>query len=796
MSGRKHTEEEQTAVDHISSSMTLVEFSEQTGISRTALWTWVGRLSREGKLDILVFSPIFYICPLMARTVQHRDPRVREYLREVYLESLAAFPSKSRKSQLSDFGNSVFSNIESMFARNPRLSGVSVEELLSFTGKGYGKDGLSSLRIAVFAALRTGFHTSQPFFDWAVENEEALRKMRSSGNVLADALRDDGFMCMRVMPARKRGPHVFSYDCNTPFCIELLDSFLASQRFCHNRNPGLFCRCFTESLGFIPENLTDFTPSTFGAQLEWFRDNNLSKETRKNTMHLCRAFYLHLLELLPEDQTAFTFETGLPPRALAHGRIMKLWLEGYRCAVHEPLDPIPSFPKVIVYPNADEALKSSVDEGHPILFDLSIEGDLEMEAILMRWVWQESSLRKVHDHIVCVKHLALSITRGERAEDNVYMVTARMVRDVLSSNSSGAHHMSSTKRYLKRFLLHCKDEGFNVQPGCWLLLETTVAERKRNRDTKVGAVSEEHLVMLAGKLEERASESLVDELAYIAFVVQTLTDLRMNEILGLRAADINVGPHRGIRAVRVCRKTSGKGFQNVQVTEEIYRLLQTAARITEPVRALADEAIAGYLFLYESAVGSPCTMSRGTYAYHIELACERLGIPRVCPANIRKRYITTAVEEGIRNGISRLSLRSITGHANVGSDSPYLRPDIMSHKTRKYLEGAFLVEIGVHELRGEVLSDCDLPDEFSAHVEGGAGICRNEFCHVAGSVPCLMCKGFATSPRYIPEMLDAITTIDGKIKRASPHDREHLLEAKCVYLAYLGKMIDKEEERG
>lgn len=588
-------------------------------------------------------------------------------------------------------------------------------------------------------------------------------------------------------------PHVVTDDCESPFCADLLNGFLKSRHSSRKRGIALFRRSFVESLGFVPESLADFTPSTFGNQLEWFRDNCPTEASRENALARCRAFYLHILELLPEDQTAFTFETGLPPRALAHKTIARHWLEGYRCAVHEPLDPTPSFPKMIVYPNADAALNSSINEGRPIPLDLSMECR-EMEAVLMRWVWQEGSLKKVQDHLTRVKCLALSIAQGERSRDGAYMVKSRMVRDALPSRDAGAKRISSDKRYLKKFLTHCAEkEGFDVNPGCWLLLQTTRAERDHSSDTEIDAVSEERLVMLAGKLEERASRSLADELVYIAFVVQALTDLRVNEVLGLRETDINVGPRRGVRAVRVCRKTSGKDFQNVQVTEEIHRLLQSGARITKPMRARADETIAHYLFLYEGEVGRPQVMSRAGYAYRIGTACKELGIPRVTPANIRKRYITTAVEEGIKRGISRLSLRGITGHAHVSSDAPYLRPDIMSLETREYLEGAFLVEIGSPELRGEVLPDWKLTADVSTLVESGAGVCRNEECNVAGTMPCLMCRGFATSPRYIPEMLDAIATVDEKIKQASPHDREHLLEAKCIYLAYLGKMIDKEK---
>lgn len=597
---------------------------------------------------------------------------------------------------------------------------------------------------------------------------------------------------VREMP---RSPYEVARDCESPFCAELLSGFMASRCSFRNNGAVFFCRSFVASLGFTPESLTDFTSATFGNQLEWFRDNCPTEASRADALALCRAFYLHILDLLPEDQTAFTFETGLPPRALTHKTIARRWLEGYRCAVHEPLDPVPAFPKMIVYPNADAALNSSINEGRPIPLDLGM-GCREMEAVLMRWAWQEGSLRKVQDHLARVKRLALGIEHGEKSEDGAYMVKPHMIRDALPGRDAGAKRISSDKRYLKKFLTHCEEkEGFNVNPGCWLLLQTTRAERDHSSDTEVDAVSEEHLVMLAGKLEERAGRSLVDELAYIAFVAQALTDLRVNEVLGLGVADIDAGPRRGVRAVRVCRKTSGKGFKNVQVTEEIHRLLQSAARITKPMRASCDETIAHYLFLYEGEVGRPQAMSRDCYAYRIGLACKEIGIPQVSPANIRKRYITTAVEQGIRNGISRLSLRSITGHARVSSDASYLRPDIMSSETREYLKGAFLVEIGSPELRGEVLSDWKLTADVSALVESGAGVCRNEECNVAGTMPCLMCRGFATSPRYIPEMLDAIATVDEKIKQASPHDREHLLEAKCVYLAYLGKMIDKEKGR-
>lgn len=797
MARNSYTEEERRRLvaELIASGMTYDEFAEQAGVPKGNLGAWTTRLYREGDLDLFTFTPRLSVCPVMARTVRHRDPGAREYLKAAYMEALAAFPGKG-DNPLSSTGEMVLASISSMLGRSSPHAGISTEDLESLLEQSDARKGQMTLRIAVYAALGTGFHTHHPFFDWAAENEALLRDMRSAGLALANAIHDGGFLRTRVvLVGGRRTPTAVTFDCDTPFCTELLDGFLASRRTDARKYITLFCGSFTESLGFTPARLEDFTPATFGRQLEWFRDNSPAHQALVDTTLYCRAFYLYLLDLLPADQTAFTFATGLPPRALAYERIASLWLEGYRCAVHETLDPVPPWPKLLLYPTADEALKSSVNENAPVPFDLSMGEDREMEAVLSRWAWQERSLRKTYAYLTHVKRLALGISLGERGEDGSYTAAPLMVRAALPGSGASGKHVSGAKSYLRRFLSFCEDEGsVDVQPGCWLLLETTGAERDRKDAAEVGAVSEEDLVKLARKLEEHAGDSLEDELAYVAFAVQALTDLRASEICGLRVDGLDAGPRDGVRAVRVCRKTSGKDFQNVQVTEEIHRLLKAAARITGPARTEADESIAGYLFLYVGPVGKPKVLTSGGYAYRLELACGELGITVVKPANIRKRYVTTVIQEGLRNGLSRLALIPITGHADMRSDEAYLRPDIMSRETREYLEGAFLVEIGAPDLKGEVLPDWELPAEVESLVEGGAGVCRSAACNVAGSVPCPMCRGFATSPRYIPEMLDAIATIDGQLKRASPHDREHLLTAKCVYLAYLGKMLDKEKE--
>ena len=148
--------------------------------------------------------------------------------------------------------------------------------------------------------------------------------------------------------------------------------------------------------------------------------------------------------------------------------------------------------------------------------------------------------------------------------------------------------------------------------------------------------------------------------------------------------------------------------------------------------------------------------------------------------------MTEVVERGVARNLSRLALRPLTGHvADAVTNRYYLREDI-----RSYLEAVHGIEIGSPRIVGEVAPSIDGSCVPAALVESGAGVCRNEQCDVKGTVTCLMCSGFLTAPQFIPEMKEAVATLDAQMASAGQHDREHLMSVKRLHLAYLGKMME------
>lgn len=776
------------------------------GIRPESLNYHVRRLLRD-EPELFVLTKHFCPCPLMARLICYRDARVREYLKRAWFE-IAAAPGKGGQDPallLAPHRRVAFGYIEDRLGPSATAADVGVDLIRSIFDAPSRCSAVAAARGAILAAAVTGVNDGDPLFEWVSANEERIRATRDHGSLLRRAVEGGGYRAMRLVQyvAGRHGrvESYLDYGTPDPFLGELLDGFLASREQALLPGDRAFFSGFAASLGFVPSSLGDFSPETFGRQVAWFREN-LSGTFRQCACGLTRAFYLHLTTLLPDDQQAFTFETGLPPKALGYGMIVPLWLKGYKAVVYEPLDPEPRFAKWLLYPNENEVRKASYSADTPKAVDCSVS-DPALERLLVGWVWsggKDSFTARASPawiKVLLERVVATGLTVVGQSGSRVPVVSGTCVHATLSvlAERNAARSLSRAKGVLRAFLSFAEERGsLSVEPACYLLLESVNLAHDSFVAGDRPATSDAHLAALAEELERMSSRSIDDELTYIAYITQALTDLRFSEVLSLRVADLDASGRSDFEAVRVCRKSGGYGYEVVEVPREVHRLLHTAVRITEPVRSAADASIAEYVFLIDGLMGTERVLSTGVCSDRMARACERLGIPAIRPSDVRRAYETTVIMEGAKRNWSRMLLRPITGHADIRSDEHYIAPDIMNPDTRRYLEGAYVVEIGKPKIRGEVLPDVELGVEAASLVESGAGICRNADCDILGTLPCFECPGFATAPRFIPEMIESIAILDGQIGEAPLHQRSHLMEAKRRRLAYLGIMIDMDKE--
>lgn len=789
-------------VEMAESGLGMRQWAESRGINPRTLGAYVTRLRKE-EPELLSSEASWCPCPLMRKLRPCADAEARGFLKRVYFEASPPPSAEKGASEENEFRSSILGVVMRRIGPTPTRPDVSSALLRAMVEDG-SQPSLAALKATVLAAAGTGFHDGDPIFAWAAENEESLRRKNGGTRLLLMAMESDNLLQVRAIKTIKSGNRSSPFTpirlgATSGFCAELLNLFIDHQGGTFRQEEQAFLTRFEDSLGFSPSSLDDFSTVTFDRQARWFRDSHGGGRAAPLT-RMVRLFYLFLTSLLPPDQGAFTFESGLPPKAFGYPRLVERWLDGYRAVVYEPLDPAPAFAKWLLYPNDSESRKASHRPDTCVPIDCSV-GDPMLERALIEWLWAGEvaslAVRGAPPWVVALLEGVVSdgySIIGNASSKRLVrpeVVSSTLVRSPKRGKATVCNRAHRAE--ICSFLRFAESRGFlGVDPACYLLLESSNCEGRVMIDHPP-APSPEALSALAGELEPASCESLPAELTYVAFVTQALTPLRIGEVLSLRTSDLDVLTSGGAAAVRVCRKSGGYAYELIEIPGEVSRLLHAVVRATEPVRAVADESIRDRVFLTSDRTRGARLFCTSGYACRLAAACDRLGIPRITPSDVRRGYQTTVVMEGAKRHWSRMLLRPITGHADIGSDEFYVAPDIMSPQTRRYLEGAYVVEIGSPKIRGSVVPDDEIACDVATLVEGGSGVCRNAECDVLGTLPCFECRGFATSPRFIPEMQELIAAIEEQSSSAPPHQRKHLMSAKRHALAYLGAMIDAKE---
>ena len=660
----------------------------------------------------------------------------------------------------------------------------------------------TSAAVAAKVAVETGRVSDEGFFRWAASQQPGIWQLRRLGNAIGKMLDGDAWRHMRVfgyeLPGRQRGGVAYTLldlDVEGDEALAFVDGFLDYLGPAHlTVGERGAIEHLAEAAGVEPTERIRLGAGTFTNMLEWCRGAG-DEKFMADAARMVRRLHLYAASMQPEGEGGFCYAAGLTKAALEYDQICPLWRQGFRAVLHNPADPMPAFPKWLLFPNADECLNGSFSADRPQKLDLSVE-DESMQRLLIGWTWRgglpATAVRVAPKHAAGLAGFLIErALRVIGAEREAFVVTASLMASYLPNalRPWGPTAKRHIKGWLRSFLEYGEAAGaLQVEGACYLHLATNASERG-DSEGDVDAISLDDLRSLSSELESRSPRTQIDELVYAAFCVQALTPLRISEILTLRAGWIDEEPRPGIRAVVAAGKSSGRALRRVQIPESAYRMLDAVRRTTAALRQTADPETADYLFICPGPMGRVKTLDKRLYRGRLSAAAAAVGVTAAAPSNLRKRYMTEVVERGVARNLSRLALRPLTGHAaDAVTNKHYLREDI-----RSYLEAVHGIEIGSPTVVGEVVASIEGSCAASELVENGAGICRNEQCDVKGTVTCLMCSGFLTAPQFIPEMKEAVATLDSQMASAGQHDREHLMSVKRLHLAYLGKMMEMKE---
>lgn len=658
--------------------------------------------------------------------------------------------------------------------------------------------GLRSSQIArsITTVVSAGILKSEEYRSWYEKYGTELLSCKKCASYIVKSVLDSNFLYMRPIHWRER-TYCLKFDTTSESLISLLSSCLEklpneSMFFVSMK----FAERFSQSCSETINEVTDFCVESFGEQNDWIRENVPGK-TRRRAEAFLRQIYCYAIETYNELENKFSINAGLTVDMLRQQNICDLWREGFRAVVINPKDPAPSFSKWLVLNNADMERTAMFSRTPVHAWNLTMPDPFQRP--FLEWAWTLPPTRIPSEAKLSVMALADAY---ESSKAQFAIVDGNSERPAITSchvtkaislycQGKSASTRSTFKRNLEGFLEYCLEHRYlSVEESVFLILSRTPDERANNNALDVDAARLDELKKVAEYLREKASHSIRDTLVYVVFCMQALTPLRLSSILALRVCDLVEGPRRGIWSLSVSTKSDGMDYRSIQIPSEVKKLFSLAVETTSPIRDIASDHDRQLLFIAEtgSRRNGAAPLSDFSYRSRLKAACQAVDVPDILPGSVRKRYMTEIVENGAKLNLSKLAIKPLTGHAKEATTNKYyLRPDI-----KEYLEATYGIVIGRPPISGRIQTSSN---EYSNAdlVENGCGFCSRRECEIEGMLTCLMCSGFVTTPSNMPEIKNAIRSIEHRMARVSLHDREHLEAVKELYVAYLGALMEVSE---
>lgn len=590
-----------------------------------------------------------------------------------------------------------------------------------------------------------------------------------------------------------------NFDTDNRFIQDLLIEYHHSQHTVQPRFYQLdFFRRFAESLDYqLPSDIYGFNADTLLKQEKFFVAIRREPELEN------RFFYRFILNKQGEQKT-ITINDGISIGYLMSESFYARFSDGYRYVPINPNEPIPVYDRWAISPNGLEQNVASDKPEHIRYIDFSRISDTTIREAAKAWFWNEAKagfenrqrnalyIIEFFEYRDSLRSLYFDKFVQARAGTDLDIKHTVLTEEVVMYTNEWNDKLTSqsyTSRIvpLKIFLQYMNDRDiYKTEIAAFEYLITSGKGTKTPKE--ILPVPKDEFEKLITELEQNAKDTPLHMLYYIVFCLNTLTPLRISSILDL-AYNCMVEKSKGIYSLEVKVKTSDGDNKAIQISKEVKRLMEVAVSLTAEARSKAPDNQKHYLFLVNNQKNIYRSIPAKSYSLYLKRCCDAVGIKRITAQNLRKTYYTNLIENAIKNNVSLLSLKELTGHANIDTTENYY----VKENIRNYLEATYGVEIGNMPVIGTVVAD--YPEaKHEDIVNDGCGYCRNPECDVLGTANCLMCKGFITTPGHIAQFEEALTILTQQIVgNENPHDKEHLYAVKRLYAAYLEQLYIRKE---
>lgn len=585
----------------------------------------------------------------------------------------------------------------------------------------------------------------------------------------------------------------FHLNAESSLLRDVLADFLID--FNRSRLPALnfFLDTFEASLGDCNiSNLTDFNYDTFMEQVNYYK--------KSESLSILISFYLFIYRKY--NNLLFFNSSNVNPVILQRTDISEKLKNDYELIHYNPLESIPSSDKwLLMYvPNSESNSSTTTTSSTSIDFSRIVNPTYRDWVKSYIWLNDATLYTKQHSMANLVKFLNYiwGIKTGEiltihtKKTVDLHITLSEIIafkNYILSSYDNKvtrSRYIYSSRALMNHVYAHNLDKE---ETAIFYHLKYNSSEERNTIKT----IPHEHLELLSTFMKNESSESFMAQLYYAIFFLALNTEFRSSQILSLDYDCVREASKNNEYVILSKTKTSNNEKVEQAITIFVKRQIDEIIKITEPFRSeCTDRALASKLFLIPgNRTGAYSILNAGAFNNYISSICKKLGIPKYTLANLRDTHMTMAEEYIIRNALSDLDFKTLSGHKSTNTTTKhYVDTDLMS-----MLESVHGVVVGNIDLQGNILKSLDdTINQDENQVSNGCGYCSKSICNNFLFLDCYMCKDFVTTIDRIPYYKEQIRIIDNKLSYVTiPHDKEDLVNIKRLLLAYMGALLSLEK---
>lgn len=606
-------------------------------------------------------------------------------------------------------------------------------------------------------------------------------------------------------------PHTFQYRIIPPYskssqyllyigskseevCSVIAEAFALSRM--HITEVTDFIKNFEHTLlPFKTTSITDLNWDTFCSQCSYLQRIHSSKKTY--------SFLVTFYNLIAQKYNADIFANSMiDSRLLTRQDLAPLLHDGYKLVSYNPSEQYPDHDKLIICFYGEQKNHSSNFLSASKSFDFSSISTPYYKALLKDYLWHGSAspsskintcLRAIHffrylEDLYIGEKLSIYYTRQNdiNIRPGDCMAYVQHVHQTFKNVSTSHAYIKSARIVLQ----HALDTEYDWVAQTTLYYLFAHTDNVTNNSNPINDDDLNNLCCVVNK-QISTGDVVVMELACIFYLLIT-TEFRLSQILNLHVDCVKATMKQNEFILISSKKTSAGEQVETAITSNTAKHIERIVAITEKWRAqCTHQGLTKKLFIVPAnRFHTYSSITARLFNRFLEKCCQSAGIERYTAANLRDTHMTKAAECRARNRLSEFDQLILTDHTSTETDTRhYIKTDII-----ELLEAAYGIIIGDVPIAGHISNDTDNTSAVSQSVANQCGYCGKDACESYSYVSCLLCKDFIATPSHMPFFTKEIERIDIKLRQdLIPHDREDLQNIKRLLLAYLARLISKED---